>query len=102
MAKKTVIKRALKIFEGASVEISKVIDMDNEAIGYEDVAFEPFIIPQELPSTEQQQENETPNMTSDDIFGIKCESCGKSINKTVAEFSQRKFNKVLCRDCQKQ
>jgi len=34
MAKKTVVRRAMKIFEGASPEMTKVIDLDNIGMGY--------------------------------------------------------------------
>lgn len=33
--------------------------------------------------------------------GLKCEQCGKSVTQTVASFSQGKFGKILCMDCQK-
>ncbi len=51
MAKKTVIRRALKIFEGASPELSKVFKVDNEATGFDfDVTPpEPIKRPRELP-----------------------------------------------------
>lgn len=34
MAKKTVVRRALKVFEGASPELTRLIEIDNEAVGY--------------------------------------------------------------------
>lgn len=33
--------------------------------------------------------------------GLKCEKCGKPITQTVASYSQSKFGKLLCIDCQK-
>jgi len=54
MAKKTVVKRALKIFEGASPKLSTLLQIDNEqeyGQTEEDVA---FLEPQELPAAEQQ------------------------------------------------
>ena len=33
--------------------------------------------------------------------GLKCEQCGKAITQTVASFSQGKFGKMLCMECQK-
>jgi len=96
MAKKTVIKRALKIFEGASVEISKVIDMDNEAVGYEDVDYEPFVEPQE--KTEEPQEDK---VEPENIFTQKCEDCQIEVDKTIAGYSKKRYGKILCRDCQK-
>lgn len=33
--------------------------------------------------------------------GLICESCGKAITQKVASYSQGKFNKMLCMDCQK-
>lgn len=33
--------------------------------------------------------------------GIKCEECGKEITQKVASYSQSKYQKALCYDCQK-
>lgn len=33
--------------------------------------------------------------------GLKCESCGAAITQTVASYSQAKFKKTLCVNCQK-
>lgn len=33
--------------------------------------------------------------------GLKCEACGKAVTQKVASFSQGKFGKILCMDCQK-
>ena len=33
--------------------------------------------------------------------GLKCEGCGKEITQKVASYSQGKFGKMLCYDCQK-
>lgn len=33
--------------------------------------------------------------------GLKCEACGKPISQKVASFSQAKFGRPLCMDCQK-
>ena len=33
--------------------------------------------------------------------GLVCEKCGKAITQTVASYSQSKFGKLLCMDCQK-
>ena len=33
--------------------------------------------------------------------GLKCEACGKAVTQNVASFSQGKFGKILCMDCQK-
>lgn len=33
--------------------------------------------------------------------GLKCESCGKGVTQKVASYSQSKFGKILCMDCQK-
>lgn len=53
MAKKTVIKRALKIFEGASPELTKLIDTDNAVVGFPDLALpEPIAEPKELAEPE--------------------------------------------------
>lgn len=32
---------------------------------------------------------------------LKCESCGKAVSQKVASYSQGKFGKILCMDCQK-
>ena len=34
--------------------------------------------------------------------GLKCEACGKEVSQKVASYSQGKFGKILCMDCQKQ
>lgn len=33
--------------------------------------------------------------------GVKCEDCGKDVTQKVASYSQSKYNKILCMDCQK-
>ena len=33
--------------------------------------------------------------------GLVCDNCGKAITQTVASYSQSKFGKILCMDCQK-
>lgn len=33
--------------------------------------------------------------------GLKCENCGKAVSQKVASYSQGKFGKILCMDCQK-
>lgn len=33
--------------------------------------------------------------------GLKCEQCGKDVSQKVASYSQGKFGKILCMDCQK-
>ncbi len=33
--------------------------------------------------------------------GLKCEACGKEVTQKVASYSQSKFEKILCMDCQK-
>jgi recombination protein RecT len=49
MAIKTCLKRALKVFEGASPELTKLIDADNAVVGYADLDIEPIAEPKELP-----------------------------------------------------
>jgi hypothetical protein len=51
MDKKTVIKRTLKIFEGASSELSKVMAADNEVLGYGDIVEEPIAEPRAINTT---------------------------------------------------
>ena len=33
--------------------------------------------------------------------GLACENCGKAVSQKVASYSQSKFGKILCMDCQK-
>lgn len=40
------------------------------------------------------------NGNNNDIVG-KCEKCGKAVSGKVAEYSQKKFGKRLCYECQK-
>jgi len=53
MAKKTVVKRALKVFEGASIELTALIAADNVVTGYIDAEIvaprTPVAMPKELP-----------------------------------------------------
>ena len=100
MAKKTVVKRAMKIFEGASPEITKVIDIDNEAVEYEDIELPPIEMPKEIeeaPQEEAKQEEEVQAVSK-----LVCSQCGIEIKEVVAKYSQDKFGKMLCRECQKQ
>ena len=39
--------------------------------------------------------------TNADESGLVCESCGKAVTQKVASYSQGKFGKILCMDCQK-
>lgn len=41
------------------------------------------------------------NSASAEDSGLKCENCGKAITQKVASYSQGKFGKMLCMDCQK-
>ena len=64
MAKKTVIKRALKIFEGASPELTRLMQEDNSVSGFIDIDVDtPIAEPTELPpSPPQFEKEETPIM----------------------------------------
>jgi recombination protein RecT len=129
MAKKTVIRRALKPFEGSSSEYDKVIDADNEASGMT-FDFEPISEPQaikknkvvdvepepqkkpaiketpEEPTPTEEPGNEAPTQQEEepaqsaDPFKTVCEECPKEITSRVADFSKRKYGKKLCMDCQ--
>lgn len=50
--------------------------------------------------TKKAQEKANQQMKAD-ATGGKCSGCGKSVPTNVAKFSQQKFGKVLCFDCQK-
>ena len=39
--------------------------------------------------------------TNADASGLVCEVCGKAVTQKVASYSQGKFGKILCYDCQK-
>ena len=53
MAVKTVVKRALKIFEGASPELTKVLDLDNTSTGFVDItSSEPIKEPEAIKEPE--------------------------------------------------
>ncbi|NGT65265.1 recombinase, partial [Clostridium perfringens] len=39
------------------------------------------------------------NQNSNKVY--KCTSCGKDVPYNVANFSHKKYQKVLCMDCQK-
>ncbi|MGN0180402.1 MAG: hypothetical protein ACI4DY_13345 [Monoglobaceae bacterium] len=41
------------------------------------------------------------NSGSAEDSGLKCESCGASVTQKVASYSQSKFGKILCMNCQK-
>lgn len=41
------------------------------------------------------------NPTKAEESGIVCENCGKAVTQKVASYSQSKFGKILCYDCQK-
>jgi len=102
MAKKTVVKRALKKFEGASPELSKIIDIDNQAVGYEIQEEEPIAEPQEIQDAEviEQPSAEEKKEPVKEQEPTKCENCGIEIKPAVAKYSQSKYGKRLCIDCQ--
>ncbi len=69
MMKKTVIKRALKLFEGASVELATVLDADHKAMGFDFTmeAQEPIAMPraieaapEEAPASTEHQQSPPP------------------------------------------
>ena len=104
MAKKTVVKRAMKIFEGASPEITKVIDIDNEAVGYEEIDLPPIEMPEEIEGKIEEKEVKDDSVEEQEpqIFkNLVCSSCGDKVKEVVAKYSQDKYGKVLCRECQK-
>lgn len=41
------------------------------------------------------------NSGKEEDSGLKCEACGKAVTQKVASFSQSKYGKILCMDCQK-
>jgi len=100
MAKKTVIKRGLKIFEGASPELTKLMDMDNEVTGFAELTSgeetpieEPK--PIDVEHTEEGQEDDNKEESN-----CVCSKCGDDIAKVVYDFSTGKYGKSLCRECQ--
>ncbi|MDD4924313.1 MAG: hypothetical protein PHF74_05715 [Dehalococcoidales bacterium] len=54
----------------------------------------------EKPDTGKPAEKQ-PEGTVDNPFVDECEECGEQIDSKVAKFSKSRFNKKLCRDCQK-
>lgn len=110
MAKKTVIKRALKQFEGADPMISKVLDIDNQAMGLEKALNQPPI--EEPKAIEEKEEEEEEKIQEGEIIEEeekekevnpwaikKCEKCGKEIIEEEAEYSQTLLGEILCKDC---
>jgi len=66
MYKKTVVKRAMKLFEGASVELTLLLDADHRVMGFDDEAeLEPIAMPtpieqSEVPAEKPSEAPETP------------------------------------------
>ena len=63
MAKKTVVKRALKVFEGASPELTALIETDNAAVGYAETTVEvrePVAMPKVIEATATETTQTTP------------------------------------------
>ena len=61
MSKKTIVKRAMKLFEGASIELTKLLDTDNVVNGVFDLIpekYEVIPMPKELPTTIPEAVNE--------------------------------------------
>jgi recombination protein RecT len=117
MGKKTVIKRALKVFEGASPELTNIMRIDNEVMGYIDTPEIPISEPKALPEPEPAEQPEAPepepeikppakkapvkeDKSVENTFVKECADCGEAIDSKVAKFSESKFGKPLCRDCQ--
>jgi len=103
MAKKTVIKRGLKIFEGASPELTKLMDMDNEVTGFAELTSgeetpiaEPKPIDvehEEVPIDKKEEDFVCDNPTKNPFCKVK-------IAKVVYDFSMGKYGMPLCRSCQ--
>lgn len=131
MAKKTVVKRGLKVFEGASPELANLIDKDNAVIGYEEQYLgEPIaepkpkqkvIEPEPAPAPEPEPETPTPppppttppepkpepkhNLQGAtpivNPFVEDCADCKTQISSKTATFSKFRYGRPLCFDCQK-
>lgn len=56
MDKKTVIKRAMKLFEGASIELTTLLEADHLAMGFDNTPPEPIAMPRALTATEETPE----------------------------------------------
>ena len=61
MDKKTVIKRAMKLFEGASVELTIILEADHRAMGFADYTEtpEPITMPKAIAAPETREEEQS-------------------------------------------
>lgn len=105
MAKKTIFKRTLKQFEGASPELTILIDADNAVNGFPEIALgEPIAEPKELPASVPRADEPPANPeqpisegapSSDQLFGEKklTGSCGHKM--TAKEIADCESNGVI-------
>lgn len=61
MMKKTVIKRALKLFEGASIELTTILEADHRAMGFADITEtpEPITMPRAIEAAPEEAKADT-------------------------------------------
>jgi len=61
MDKKTVIKRAMKLFEGASIELTTILEADHRAMGFADYSEtpEPITMPKAIETTAKEEPQAT-------------------------------------------
>jgi len=89
MAKKTVVKRALKIFEGASPELTALIETDNSAIGYANttVARPPVAMPKVIESTATETAKHDPSPAAEPESESKVD--GNTVAGRIAKISKK-------------
>ena len=66
MMKKTVIKRALKLFEGASVELTALLDADNAILGLDLTPQEPIAMPRAIEAPAEEAKADTEQQTTEE------------------------------------
>ena len=93
MDKKTVIKRAMKLFEGASVELTIMLEADHRAMGFADYteAQEPITMPKAIEATAKEGPS-TPNAVPDETQTKKAET-----TKTTPTHNGSPFDAALKR-----
>ena len=68
MAKKTVVRRAMKLFEGASIELTKLLDIDNAVSGFGEIMTRAEVkMPTALPSPQPKAEAKKEEVQSPDL-----------------------------------
>jgi len=104
MAKKTVFRRHSKWLPVSAefqmaTEKDYDVPIDIKADPFEETSIKPEV---EMPQEKKTEEKKTEEDKPPEIKEMLCPGCDQIITKAEEEYSMKKFNKKLCRSCQRE